>query len=568
MAQKKLAPNLCLLLAVWLAIAPVSTQPAAAQSPQSFSSGIAVCPAALQPVELINPLVITTCTRAGIQAALNQGGHIRFNCGPGPVTIPIDQTLVLSTTRDTVLDGGGLVTLDGQDSVRILSKDWHDPNTVGTITITLQNLRLVRGRAPSGGSTGDHSGGAIRAGHPGTRLHIIDSTFENNATRDTATPDNQGGAIFVHNAYELVISGSVFSGNSAGNGGAVGIIAAGLEITNSRFSSNRAVDASGGGIVRGYGGAIHLDGVSNSYNPNSSNQLRVCGATFADNSAYRGGGAIGAVVSDNLGTTAHYEKSTFFNNRVFGVDGQNGQGGAIYHVEDDHAGGTHETNLVVREVTFEQNQALRQGGGLWVYLLGRGVIINTTFADNRTTAGHNQVGQGGAMAVTLGAIDITNTVFAYNHADYQGGALHGGGTSQAITLTNTIFLHNTLNEQEEPSPTRWQGYHTNRPMLDGGQNIQHPRFKPTYDNDVNNWITANPIFLDPLLQPPADNGGPTRTLALSPASPAVNQGLPAACPPLDQRGYLRQAACDIGPFEYGGLPFIPSNAAYLPLIKR
>jgi hypothetical protein len=555
-------------LAVLLCTGLLSPRPSAAQAPHSFASGIAVCPGAPQPVELVNPLVISDCTRAGIQAALNQGGHIRFNCGAGPVTIPIDQTLNLSTTKDTVLDGGGLVTLDGQNAVRILSKDWHDPNTVGTVGVTLQNLRLIRGRAPAGGSTGDHSGGAIRAGHPGTRLHILNTTFEDNATRSTGIEDNQGGAIFAHNAYELVISGSVFSGNTAGNGGAIGIIAVGLEIYNSRFEANQAVDGSGGGIVRGYGGAMHVDGVSNSYNPNSSNRLRVCGSEFSDNTAYRGGGAIGAVVSDNLGTLAVYEKSTFYRNRVFGVSGQNGQGGAIYHIEDDHAGGIQETNLIVREVTFEENQAQRQGGALWVYILGRGQVVNTTFAHNRTTAGYNQMGQGGAMAVTLGTIGITNSVFAYNHADYQGGALHGGGDNQVITLTNTIFLHNTLNEQDLPSETRWQGYHTNRSMLDGGKNIQHPRFKPTYNNEVNNRITANPIFLDPLLQPLADNGGPTRTMALSSGSPAVNQGVQSACPGLDQRGYVRQGVCDIGPFEYGGQPFVASDFVFLPVVRR
>ncbi len=568
-------PNLlryyCLLLAIILAACLAPAQPGIAQAPASFGSGIAVCPFALQPVVLVNPRVITNCTRAGIQAALDQGGHIRFDCGGAAVTIPIDQTLNLSTTRDTVLDGGGLITLDGGNQVRILNKEWHNPNTVGTVSITLQNLRLINGRAPSGGSTGDHSGGAIRAGHPGTRLQIINSTFEGNRTRDVTTPDNQGGAIFVHNAYQLVISGSLFRDNSAGNGGAIGIIAAGLEVINSRFESNQALDATppaAGGIVRGYGGAIHVDGVSNSYNPNSSNRLHVCGSAFVANTARRGGGAIGAVVSDNLGTLAVYEKTTFFQNQAAGADGQYGQGGAIYHIEDDHAGGSQEINLIVRDSTFEDNRALRQGGGLWVYILGRGQVTNTTFAYNRTTAGFNQVGQGGAMAVTLGTIDITNSLFAYNHADYQAGGLHGGGTSQLITLTNTIFLNNTLNEQNQPSETRWQGYHTNRPMLDGGANIQHPRYKPTYNNDVNNWVTANPLFLDPLLLPLADNGGWTRTMALGVGSPAIDQGNLANCPGFDQRGFLRQGRCDIGPFEYGGQAFVPAAFLYLPLLGR
>ena len=174
------------------------------------------------------------------------------------------------------------------------------------------------------------------------------------------------------------------------------------------------------------------------------------------------------------------------------------------------------------------------------------------------------------MAITLGQIDIINTTFANNHAAYQAGALHGGGddADHVITLSNTIFYNNTLNEQTLPSETKWQGYHTNRPMIDGGQNIQYPRYKPTYNNEVNNNITANPIYLDPLLIALANNGGPTWTMALTGNSPAINTGNPATCPNRDQRDYLRQGICDIGSYELGGLPFVPQRWVYLPLVPR
>jgi predicted outer membrane repeat protein len=556
-------------LAPLIFLGMVMTTPLAvlSSSPDSFASDLNACQA-VQPVQLESPRLITDCTRAGIQAALDQGGQIRFSCGSSPITIPIDQTLELSTTRDTVLDGAGLVTLDGQNLVRIMEKGWHDPVAVGTVRVTLQNLRFINGRAPSGSSTGDNSGGAIEAGHPGTYLTIIDSTFENNATRDYHVPDNQGGAIFFHNGYQLTLSNSVFSDNSAGNGGAIGIIAGGLQVANTLFSQNQALDDSGGDIVRGYGGAIHVDGVSNSYNPDSSNRISFCGDVFEGNSSYRGGGAVGMVVSDNLGTLVTIDRSTFDGNQAAGSNGEYGQGGGVYYVEDDQAGGVNETNLIVQSSTFHGNQALRQGGALWISVLGFGQVTNSTFESNRTTAGYNQVGQGGAVAVTLGNVAFTNVVFANNHADYQGGALHGGGDANQITLTNTIFWNNTLNEQDLPSETRWQGYHTNRPMLDGGGNIQFPRYKPTYDNDVNNWITANPIFADPRLQGLADNGGPTLTMAPQPGSPAIDQGISAACPGLDQRGYVRIGRCDIGAVEFGSRPFIPTEFIYLPAVKR
>ncbi|MCZ6768321.1 MAG: hypothetical protein O7D93_03645, partial [Acidobacteria bacterium] len=63
---------------------------------------------------------------------------------------------------------------------------------------------------------------------------------------------------------------------------------------------------------------------------------------------------------------------------------------------------------------------------------------------------------------------------------------------------------------------------------------------------------------DPLLDPLADNGGPTFTHALLPDSPAIDAGDNAACPDTDQRGLSRpidgnedgDAICDIGAYEF------------------
>jgi hypothetical protein len=536
----------------------------------AFGSGIRICQAPVDPVPLDHPTLITDCTQAGIQQALDQGGQIAFDCGPDPLTIPIDSQLNLSTQGDTVLDGGGLVTLDGQGKSRILFKGWHDPAKIASITVTLQNIRLINGKAPSGADTGAISGGAVQVGYPGTRLHVIDSTFENNTTTDINTTDNQGGAIFVHNAYETVIVGSVFRDNMAGNGGAIGAIASGMLLINSRFENNHAADLSAGGIVRGYGGALHLDGVTNSFNPNSNKTFQVCGSWFEGNTAVRGGGATSSVVSDGLGTLASFDRSTFVHNQVVGIPGQtnSGQGGAIYHVEDDQVGGVTEENFLIRDSTFSLNEVRYQGGAVWVSILGHGGVVNSTFDHNTTTAPLDQVGQGGAMAIPSGNFDIVNTAFAENHAAYQAGALHGGGTGNQITLSNTIFYSNTLNDQSLPSETRWQGFHTNRPMLDGGQNIQFPQLKPGFNNDVNNNITDNPIYADPLLLPLADNGGPTQTRALGAGSPAVDAANPATCPAVDQRGYLRLGPCDIGAYEQGGSPFVAGFWLFNPLVLR
>lgn len=545
---------LCLLLSLWgiqanpLAAVKQEKAPAAVHA---FGAGLNICQAPLQPVVLSNPTTVTNCTRAGVQAALDQGGHINFACGAEPVTIAIDQKLMTNGT-DTVLDGGGLVTFDGLNSVKILEK----PYTTAPNTLTIQNMRFINGRAPNSDDLAESSGAAITLGHPGTRLHIFNSTFENNVTTNQTLSDNQGGAIFAHNMFETVIVNSVFRHNTAGNGGAYGQIASGLLIYNSLFEENQAADSTQGGIVRGYGGAINVDGLFNDYNPNSNNTLEICGSHFVGNTAVRGGGATATVISDNFNSKFEVRYSTFTENSVSGLNGQFGQGGAIYHIEDDHAAGIGEDNLEISHSTFHGNTAGRQGGAVWLYLLGQGQFFNNTLESNRTTAGFNQVGQGGAMAVNLGLITIFNSTFANNHADYQGGALMVGGQSNqlSVTLANTIFLDNTLNiGQTQPSETEWQGFHTNRPLVDGGQNIQQPRLKPTYNNEVNNNITANPLYVNPLLLPLADYGGYNLTMALQEGSPAINQGN-GSCPAVDQRNAPRVGACDIGAYEFGGTP--------------
>jgi predicted outer membrane repeat protein len=233
-----------------------------------------------------------------------------------------------------------------------------------------------------------------------------------------------------------------------------------------------------------------------------------------------------------------------------------GHGGAIYHIEDDFTGGTSEDNLEISNSTFTNNYAYRQGGAAWILVRGNGRIINSTFSQNEASqAGSNRVGQGGALIISNGVIDILNATFAANFATFQGGAIFAG-SSASVTLINSIFDRNRLDPTHTyPATTEWQGYHTNRQLLNGGNNLQYPRTKePDFDNDVNNLITSPAsaiIFADPLLAPLADNGGPNQTLALQAGSPAIDVGNATTCPSTDQRGVRRPqgSGCDIGAYE-------------------
>jgi Bacterial Ig-like domain (group 2) len=254
------------------------------------------------PAAVIGTGTPASCTFAALSTAAAAGGVITFDCGPAPVTIPITATLNLPTTRDTVIDGGRKITLDGGGAVQILRFD--SPNFMALETrVTLQHLRLINGQiagsspiptAPLPCSQGFNAGegGAVyvRDGN----LSVIDSIFESNQAAPLG-PDVAGGAIrMLGSKHGITIAGSSFRGNSASNGGAVGCLFSALSVYGSLFEDNAAIghdanyaDASKcpGAINNGQhevgsggnGGALYSDG-------NSVNVL-LCGDRVVTNHA-------------------------------------------------------------------------------------------------------------------------------------------------------------------------------------------------------------------------------------------------------------------------------------------
>ena len=161
-----------------------------------------------------------SCTFAALQTAATAGGVITFNCGDAPATIRVTATLKVPITKNTVIDGGGKITLDGGGAVRILSFD--SPNWLATdFGPTLQHITLVNGKAtptemiptapaPCSQGWNDGQGGAVymRDGY----LVVVDSIFTNNQAAPLG-PDTGGGAIYVQGSKgDVWIVGSTFPG--------------------------------------------------------------------------------------------------------------------------------------------------------------------------------------------------------------------------------------------------------------------------------------------------------------------------------------------------------------------
>jgi len=203
------------------------------------------------------------------------------------------------------------------------------------------------------------------------------------------------------------------------------------------------------------------------------------------------------------------------------------------------------------------NQASAGGGGL-AYLgtdrgsVGRSAVIGNTAGQTgggihfggpdgilgSSTVSGNQAARGGGVWFT-GDLELAGSTVTANTATDLGGGLYPSGPSDFVP-SNTIVAGNT--------------------GLDCSVAILLPGSGHNLDSDGTCGFNGSDDFpeTDPLLAPLADNGGPTRTHAVRPHSPAVDAGDESTCSSLDQRGVGRDhdgdgdgdPVCDIGAYEF------------------
>jgi hypothetical protein len=111
-----------------------------------------------------------SCTQEAFLAAVAEGGTIVFDGGPDPFTITLTEPAKVFNDRDpdVVIDGGGLVTLSGGGTTRILCMNTCDPELHWTTfhcqnqdhpRLTVQNLTFVDGNSTN--ETEYDGGGAV-----------------------------------------------------------------------------------------------------------------------------------------------------------------------------------------------------------------------------------------------------------------------------------------------------------------------------------------------------------------------------------------------------------------------
>ncbi len=466
------------------------------------------CPGKLAPreatgqTEKVGTGSAASCTEQALHDAVTklnasaQGGAIVFDCG-GEHTITLTQSVFLK--KKATLDGGGKLTLSGGGKVRVLELDHH-------IDFVLQRITIRDGFVKAGSE--NESGAGLL--HPwfGT-LEVIDVTFVNNHS-ESKDHDVGGGAIYAGGLTRAVLSGCIFEGNSGSTGGGVLSRSTNLEVTSSVFRGNSATTWAESGQY-GNGGGLYIDRMW----LDAPKDFVMCGSVFEKNTAKVHGSALFSYNLEGAGATI--ASCSFSDNEM----NQTGTG-SVYHEG---------VPLSLTGSTFSGNSTGEHAGGLFLGGGSDAKVENCTFDANKTP------GNAGALWAGNGNVTVESTTFANNSADY--GPVIFKGQSGKVKLTNVVISNNTTDNQ-------YSALACHETFDDGGGVIQWPAKKQSGNADKP--CTASALFADPLLVPLADNGGPTRTLALAAGSPAID--VSDNCPTLDQRGQPRVGKCDSGAFEF------------------
>lgn len=443
------------------------------------------------------------------------------------------KTIVLKTgelaiTKNLSIDGSGAanLTISGNKVSRVF-------NISDRLTVTLNNLTIANGKtlgAGGGVNVRDYSkitvnnckfnsnaggiGGGLRIGYGGSGSVTNSSFTGNNGT--AAKSGFSSGAIATNGGGSLTVRDSQFTDNQGINGGAIYSLLGPLTVENSQFRNNSA----GGDIG---GGAIFTDG-GNPMGPGTTvgGNIIIRGSWFEGNRTQGEGGAL--FLYGYGPDKILLENSTVVSNTATPDKKGIARGGGLRG----------NSEMTIRNVTFANNTATKQGGGIWIDSKRPVNIVNSTFSGNKAL---NDAG--GAMFLNTGVVpvNVINSTIANNSAGRACGALWMGGSSNPITLTNSIVANNTATDVTQQQV----GYQPRN----GGGNIEFPSYTR------GDGVVKGSRIVDPRLSPLQNINGVLVYPLLS-GSPAINTGVRRAnVPTTDQRGYRRDRQIDVGAFEVG-----------------
>ncbi len=240
------------------------------------------------------------------------------------------------------------------------------------------------------------------------------------------------------------------------------------------------------------------------------------------------------------GAIASYAMVRLYGSRVSGSNAHDGGGISAHAVHASYSlidhnsatdyGGIRAANDVfLLRTTVADNDAMEHCGGLCVG--GRSTIVDSTLSRNGASSA--------SAAAFSAAAAIYNSTVAANR---QGTDSPGCGA--AIDAAVSLHLHSSIVASNDCRDGNRMVDIASGTSISGSHNIVRAANVP---------LPADTIHANPRLHPLADNGGPTPTMALLEASPAIDRGSNALGLSYDQRGsgYPRAkgSRTDIGAFE-------------------
>ncbi|MGA9574206.1 MAG: choice-of-anchor Q domain-containing protein [Lysobacterales bacterium] len=268
--------------------------------------------------------------------------------------------------------------------------------------------------------------------------------------------------------------------------------------------------------------------------------------TVTGNTSVRTGGGI---LNGGSGVLHVYD-STISGNTATGLGAVGGGGGIVV------AGG----HTYLHRSTVNDNETSADGGGLKVSEDAWLELVNSTVSGNDAWV------SGGGIANRAGTVLLSNVTVTDNTAnsdlspnnDGFAGGVWNDSSGGLVNLWNTLIAknHQGVNGFAILSPDCAGDLTSHGNNLVGlksiGCNI--------IDTGAGGDIIGDPVAIDPLLGPLADNTGSTLTHTLDAGSPAVDAGRALGCL-VNGSGYLSEdqrqkvrpsgAACDIGAYEFG-----------------
>jgi hypothetical protein len=308
----------------------------------------------------------------------------------------------------------------------------------------------------------------------------------------------------------------------------------------------------GGGAISTNKGVLELSDVviSNCQASNAGGAILVEGSltmrdcTISGNTETGSGGGIYVSVSGSVtgGGAVVIERSSIVNNQAAGA------GGGL-DIDSNDA-------LQISDSLISGNQAAAYGGG---GIIVSGTTGSASFIRNSTISGNvaaNGGAGGGLSLFTYDTLPIFNSTITGNSTTGLGGGIavnagYYGGVGN-VSLNSTIISGNSAGSGADmnfPGATNVSGDNNLIGVANTGS------FTLTGAGNKTGTAAAP---LNAMLGPLANNGGPTKTHALLPGSPALNAGNNALGLAYDQRGtgFARVvgAAADIGAFEDQSAP--------------